>query len=164
MRRIFLTLLILAIASLPLAAFAAEEKTAYVKSLVAKIYVEPSFGADLVGTAKRGQPLTVIGSNARWEMVIIDKKEGWVSGLLLSDNPPLGSASVFDKKGYDLSRGARRRASAVATSGASRGLISEERQRLGELGTQSDWVALRKVEESKTDISQAMNFLAGLED
>jgi hypothetical protein len=141
----------------------AAEKPAYVKSLVAKVYSVPDFGGKVVGTVPRGEAVSVVESRPQWNLVKRADLSGWVSSMILSDTPPLQSGSVFESQEHDLSKGARRRASSVATSGASRGLVSEERQRLEEMGTKADYVSLRKVEERVTDPQKALSFLNGLE-
>lgn len=143
-------------------AFAAE-KSFYVKSLVAKLYQNPDFGSKVLGSVPRGEPVTLMETKQQWSLVKKAEMSGWVSTMILSETPPLQSGSVFSGEEHDLSKGARRRASSVATSGASRGLVSEERQRLEEVGTNADYITLKKIEERTVDPEKALAFVAELE-
>lgn len=143
-------------------AFAAE-KPLYVKSLVAKVYQAPDFGSKVVASVPRGEAVTLVEAKQQWSLVKRAELSGWVSTMMLSDAPPLNTGSVFSGEEHDLSKGARRRASSVATSGASRGLVSEERQRLEEVGTKADYATLQKIEERPIDPAKALDFVTSLE-
>ncbi len=131
--------------------------TVYVRSLMTRIYDAPDFGSRVIDTVARGTALEVLNPGERWLKVRHVKTDGWVNDLTVSDTPPQKNVSLFEKRGSDLSNRARRRASAVVTAGASRGLVSESRVRGGDAGI--NWRALEAVESVTIDPDEALAFL-----
>lgn len=131
----------------------------YVKSMKAKVLAEPRFDSALVAEVERGQELALVEKAERWVKVAVSGREGWVSGLLLSDEPPKSAASVLDQGAEDISGKARRRASAIATAGASRGLTAEGVKELQEADPKADYAALAKVEAQRIDRAEALDFV-----
>jgi uncharacterized protein YgiM (DUF1202 family) len=139
-------------------AVAAAPKAVYVNSIRAVIMDTPSMKGKPVVTAVRGDKLTVLGEQNRWYNVRKNGKTGWVSTLLVRPEPPSGKASVFSKPGEDLSKGSRRRASAVTSAAAARGLTPEDRARLG-FDARVDYADLEKVEALTITKKELSDFL-----
>ena len=124
----------------------ADENRLYVQSLKAKLMAEPSFGAEVVSQLDKGTEVSLLESNKRWLKVGAGTQRGWVSSFLLSKQPPIKKVSVLGNRGaQDLEQGARRRASAVTTAGAARGLSADDRKRTNS-GDKSDYFALEQIE------------------
>jgi len=102
----------------------------YVMSKRAKILSSPAFGSTTIENVLKGEKLISIGKNTNWYKVKYGDKEGWLSRLSVSTHPPMKRkrrmASV-DRKMQDNSR---RRASAVSTTAAVRGLSHIDRSRV----------------------------------
>lgn len=135
----------------------------YVQSLKAKLFDTPSTRGTLVAVASRGDELRAVERQDDWIRVRRGEAEGWVSRLLVADHPPRGRTSLLDGAHPSLRDEARRRASAVATAGASRGLLTE-----GELGRDdqpagADYRALATVERRVPDEQELADFVAPLE-
>lgn len=139
-------------------ALAAAPQAVYVNSVRAVIMDTPSMKGKPVVTASRGDKLTVVGEQNRWYNVKTDGKSGWVSTLLVRPEPPSGKASVFTNTGEDLSKGSRRRASAVTSAAAARGLTADDRARLG-FDAKVDYKDLEKVESLNITNKELSDFL-----
>lgn len=131
----------------------------YVKSLKAKLFAEPRFDAQLVVEAEKGQELLLMEKGERWFKVGLTTRQGWVSALLVSAEPPKGKASILGEDAEDISGKSRRRASAIATAGASRGLTEEGAKELDAKDSKANWQALAKVEAAKVDRGEALTYL-----
>ncbi len=129
MRKTVLSLVVAAF--IPFAAAAAE--SVYVQSAKARIMKEPNFTSTEVGTAKRGDKLQVVEKGDGWTKISSEKAAGWVNVLCISESPPLENEGVM-KGAKDIGSMSRRRASAVTSAAASRGLTEAERKRLSEGG------------------------------
>lgn len=129
----------------------AAEEIMYIQSTNAKMLREKSFSSALVAEISKGEEVTITSTSGRWVLAAYQKKSGWISALLLSKNPPLNKVSVISDDA-ELGNNARRRASAIATAGATRGLTSDDRQRANEDGT-SNRRAVMHIEQ--TTISEA---------
>ncbi|MBI3581815.1 MAG: hypothetical protein HY098_07045 [Nitrospinae bacterium] len=126
------TVLCLVVAALfPFAAASAE--SVYVQSAKARVMKEPNFTSAESGIAKRGDKLLVVEKGNGWTKVSSEKNSGWVNVLCISDSPPLDNSGIM-KGAKDISSMSRRRASAVTSAAASRGLTEAERKRLSEGG------------------------------
>lgn len=154
-RGVLAALLALAVV-VPASALAA---SVYVKSLKAKVLVAPKFDSALVAEVDRGRELGLVERAERWVKVGVDGREGWISELLVSDEPPKTGASVLGGGSEDISGKARRRASAIATAGASRGLTAEGVKEMQAADPKADYAALAKVEAQKIDRDEAVNYL-----
>jgi uncharacterized protein YgiM (DUF1202 family) len=111
---------------------AASPNVVYVKSLKAKVMKEPSFKGAPLFTAEKGQKLSVVQKKGRWFNVSLDGKSGWVSSLLVGNQPPIEKVRIITGAGQDLSKDARRRASVATSAAAARGLTEDDRRRLGQ--------------------------------
>lgn len=144
---------------LPLTGYSAN---VYVKSMKARIMAAPKFDSALLAEVSRGQTLPVLDKGDRWLKVRHTDKEGWISELLVSEEPLKGaSQSLLDNSGEDISTKSRRRASAIATAGASRGLSAKGmREMYSDDGKNANYPALEKVEALTIDPVEAVNFIA----
>lgn len=142
--------------SVPVQALAA---SVFVKSLKAKVLSAPKFDSELVAEVDRGQELGFLEKAERWVKVDVSGREGWISSLLVSEEPPKTGASVLGQGAEDISNKARRRASAIATAGASRGLTAEGIKELSAADPKADYAALAKVEAQSIDRAEALKFL-----
>ncbi len=113
------------------------------QSTKAKLLATPAFNGTTVTLLEKGAELQFIEEQKRWVKVAFDDHEGWVSVLFVKSTPPLDKLKVISSEAVTLEGDARKRASAVATAGASRGLTD------GEDGTdqlQSDYDELELME------------------
>ncbi|WP_320826697.1 SH3 domain-containing protein [Reinekea sp.] len=98
----------------------------YVHSIKARLMAEPNFGATIVVTLAKGDELELLEARQRWAKVRLKAQEGWISTLLIKEQPPLEVISVIGSEAISLEGEARLRASDVATAGATRGLTEGE--------------------------------------
>ena len=153
-----LTLVILAISS-----SMALAETGYIQGRQAKIYVAPSMKSDVVSSAKKGDAIEVIETQRRWLKVEFNGQQGWVSKLLVKNNPPMNKISVLENNSEQLQQSARRRASVATASAAARGLRSDGRARQSD-DSVADFSALSEMEKMGVSEDDAMKFMEqGLE-
>lgn len=131
-------------------------ETLYVQSLEAKLLQEPKFSAAVAAKLAQGTEVSVLATEGRWYKVSDGSSTGWLSKFLLAEHPPLKKITVLEasEEGLD-SENVRRRASAVTTAGAARGLASDDRRRAQD--DSADYSALREMEEyslKETEVSQ----------
>lgn len=138
-------------------AVAVAESLLYVQSLQARLLAEPRADAAVVTTLERGAAVRVLESNASWHKVHSPGGEGWLFRYLLTDHPPLAPATLALNEDVDREH-ARRRASAVITAGATRGLTPQERERAHQQGL-ADYAALAKVDGLAIDAAQVQDFV-----
>lgn len=132
------------------------DETMYVQSANAKMFKEHAFTSPVVVEIDKGEAVNVSTTSGRWAQVRYQKHSGWISTLLLAKNPPLKKVSVLTDDN-ELGNNARRRASAVATAGATRGLTSDSRQRANE-STDTNYRALMLVEQVRVSESELARF------
>ena len=126
-------------------------ETMYIQSKKAKLLSEPNFKSQSITSLEKSSPVDVIQKKGRWTEEQFGNSRGWVSSFILSKNPPLNRVTILKGDEVDLSKSARKRASAVTTAGAARGLAADDRMRNSDL-QKTDYMALEKVEEmSVTD-------------
>lgn len=152
---IWLALAVLAL-SPPASALAA---SVYVKSMKAKVLASPKFDSAKVAEVDRGQELGLVGKTDRWMKVKVAGKEGWIPELLVSVEPSKTGASVLGSGSEDISGKARRRASAIATAGASRGLTAEGLKEMQAADPKADYAALARVQAQTVDRAEARDYL-----
>ncbi len=134
-------------------------ETLYVQSNKAKLLETPQFNAPAVGELQKGNEVNVLQQQKRWVEVEYQGNSGWLSRFLLSDHPPLKKVTVLgDGETLKLEENARRRASAVTTAGAARGLSADDRKRSNS-GDKSDYFALEKVENYKVEDKAVTEFI-----
>ncbi|MDT8334591.1 MAG: SH3 domain-containing protein [Desulfurivibrionaceae bacterium] len=145
------------ILTLLLAGAAQAEELVYVRSLKADIYEEPSFAARQVATFAKGAEMVKLGEEKRWYRVQYREVTGWVAKLLVSDRPASAGKGAI-KADTEIGTSARRRASAVATAGAARGLAPDDRRRLSADNT-TDYSALSYMEGIAPPEAEVVEFL-----
>ena len=137
----------------------AEPQQLYVQSVKAKLMAEPSFNATVVTELTKGASVNVLRSDKRWLNVQVGEQSGWISSFLLSKQPPIDKVTVLDDpKKQNLEPSARRRASAVTTAGAARGLSADDRKR-AHGGEKSDYFALEQVEDYSVSEQEVGQFI-----
>ena len=129
----------------------------YVQSVEAKIMAEPSFAAKTLAVAKRGDLLQGMERKGSWYSVIYNGTRGWVAKLLVADHKPKARKGAIQAQS-DIGKKARRRASAVATAGAARGLAADDRRRASQAGN-ADYSALSYMESLELTEEEALDFM-----
>jgi uncharacterized protein YgiM (DUF1202 family) len=135
----------------PVALFAAD--AVYVQSAKARIMKEPNFKSAEAGTAKKGDKLSVLEKGDGWTKISAGPVSGWVNALCLSDSPPLNRTEIINEGTADIASKSRKRASAVTTAAASRGLTDTERKRLSEMG-EMDYKSVMRLEKLSSSITE----------
>lgn len=143
--------------TLLLAGAAQAEELVYVRSLKAAVYEEPSFAARQVATFAKGAEMVKLGEEKRWYRVQYREVTGWVAELLVSARPPTARQGAI-KADTEIGTSARRRASAVATAGAARGLAADDRRRLSGDNT-TDYHSLAYMEGIDPSEDEVVEFL-----
>lgn len=141
-----------------LAVHSGEIKKVYVLSLKTKVFTSAAFDSRVMGTASRGRELSLIDAKERWFKVEFDGGVGWVPALVVGDKAPMEKIAALNGSAKELKQDARKRASATTTSGATRGLVSETRSRVGrDLG--SDFRSLEELEAKTVSEDEVWTFL-----
>ncbi|MGA1825393.1 MAG: SH3 domain-containing protein [bacterium] len=139
-KAIFLAIIIGLISS-PLYAI----ESVYVQSAKAKIFGSPKFDSRLVGEVKKGDKLEVLMTQNRWHRVKNDQLRGWINTLCVAETPPIKRVTVITEDKADLEENARRRASAITSAAAARGLTALDRKRVSDQN-QADFALLEELE------------------
>jgi uncharacterized protein YgiM (DUF1202 family) len=100
----------------------------YVQSVSARVRAEPSFTAKVIAGVAKGQKLTSTGKDGAWIKIKVGDKEGFVSSLLLSTQPPLDKTVVIKAEDPEIKQNVRRRASSFSSAAAARGLVDEDKK------------------------------------
>ncbi len=149
-------------AVLMLFAAQAMAETGYVQSRTAKLLASPAARAEVVTELVKGDAVEVVETQGRWLKVSSGDKTGWISKLLVKNQPPKGKISVLEEN-KELEENARRRASTVSSAAAARGLRNEERARQSD-DSVADFSAVREMESERVSEQEAMEFMEqGLE-
>ena len=127
----------------------------YVHSTKARLMTEPSFGATIVLTLAKGDELEMLEAEQRWAKVRINGQEGWISTLLIKEQPPMDIISVIGAEDISIKGEARLRASDVATAGATRGLTEGEALTGDE---NSDYEELLELEQQQISADEVEQF------
>ncbi len=152
-------LLICAITLLCTAATAFAAGIVYVQSSKANIFSGASFQSQLIATANKGEPLTLLETSGQWVKVSYHEHTGWIALLLVGQQPPQDKITVI--KGQDggaQKDDARRRASAEASAAAARGLRQDERARASDQ-SQTNYPAVEKMEAGAVDEKAVETFM-----
>ncbi|MDH5694426.1 MAG: SH3 domain-containing protein [Gammaproteobacteria bacterium] len=123
-------ILLLSLSTLSVGAYA--EDFLYILSARAKLLSAPSFNAAVVRDVTKGEKLVSLEKTQRWFRVSYKGKEGWISRLAVSPHPPMKRKSRLASADVDLKDSSRRRASAIASTAAVRGLREDGRARLSD--------------------------------
>jgi hypothetical protein len=115
-----------------------------------------------VAVAARGDALSTLEKGPTWRKVRFREKAGWISNLLVGEKPPLARLTVLDSPNSETEPEARRRASATATAGASRGFVGEARRRTNQTEF-SDYQALAQMESIRVNDGEVEAFIRPIE-
>ncbi|MBU0674811.1 MAG: SH3 domain-containing protein [Proteobacteria bacterium] len=129
----------------------------FIQSTKAKILANPKFSAPVLIEVAKGTSVDPLEQQGSWYRVRYQDKEGWLSKLLVASYPPMEKQGAIQADS-EIGTHARRRASAVATAGAARGLAAEDRKRTVEGGL-ANYPALAEMENLKVTDSEAVDFL-----
>lgn len=153
MKRILITL------SLAMVPFMAQaDEYLYILSAKAKILTQPSFKASIVDRVSKGEKVVELAKNNNWFKVRYKGKEGWLSRLAVSPNPPMKKVTLLAEKDETLASEARRRASSMSTTAAVRGLRADERTRMSQDNV-ADYDALAMMEGVSVEDQEVWRFL-----
>lgn len=133
------------------------EKSLYVQSARAKLLASPNFKAAVVVSVEKGNSVKVMEQSGTWYKVKFNEQIGWVSRLVLSENPPIEKKSVLTGDVDEMKKNARRRASNSTTAAATRGLQRDDLFNDDGEG-KSDFEALKKMESLQIKESDIWNF------
>lgn len=139
MKRVFLVLLIMM--SVHAGAYA---KDVYVQSIKANIVSEPSFKSQSIVIVDKGSKLQLLETQGRWLKVSFNNQQGWVSKFVVDEHPPVNKVNILINSSKTISN-VRKRASAITTAGAARGLSADQRRRANSKGG-SNFLDLEKLE------------------
>lgn len=129
----------------------------YVQSLQANLMSEPRLNAPAVTSLVRGTRVELLESKAGWHKVQHEEQPGWMFGFFLAAHPPLDRVAPTITEAIDSGQ-ARRRASAVVSAGATRGLTPRERARAHTEGL-ADYHALQTMETFSVTDAQVLRFV-----
>lgn len=128
-------------------AAAQADTTYYVQSDNARVRAEPAFNAKVLASVEKGQKLVASSKEAGWVKVKVGDKEGYISALLLSTQPPLDKPNTVIKGDEpEIKQGVRRRASSFSSAAAARGLVDDEQKRDEKTEEATDYKAVKKME------------------
>ncbi|MBI3773468.1 MAG: hypothetical protein HY272_12310 [Gammaproteobacteria bacterium] len=119
---------------------------------------KPEFNAALLLVIEKGTPLQIKASQGRWLQVTVQDKTGWVSQLLVGNEPPLNQATPLNTGDQSIKQESRRRASATASAAAARGLRNDDRARQSDDAV-SDYSALERMDKLGVSEDDAMKFV-----
>jgi len=138
------------------AALAQADTAYYVQSTNATIRSAPSFGSKVIAKVSKGQMLTSTAKNGDWIKVKIDGQDGYISHLLVTNQPPMEKTTIIKADEQEIKPTARRRASSFTSAAAARGLTDEEQKREGI--EKSDYKAVDKMEAVKVSPDEVKKF------
>ncbi|ALP51937.1 hypothetical protein Tel_01620 [Candidatus Tenderia electrophaga] len=151
--------LILALMALILVGNLAQAESGYIRAREAKVVSAPSAAAELVMALPKGTEVDILQRQGRWLEVQSGGRQGWVSGLLVGDEPPMNKINVLGgEDAGTLGQSARRRASVAISAAAARGLRSDERARQSDAGV-ADFGAVRQLESMGVSEDEAVEFM-----
>ncbi|NCO12961.1 MAG: SH3 domain-containing protein [Thiomicrospira sp.] len=113
--------------SLMLVSLTVQAAPQYISSNKAKVLKEPNFQADLVAELVKGDQVNVLDQQGVWLNVSVEKKTGWVSKFLVRETPTNDRVTVLPGDDQTELKDVRRRASAITTAAAARGLAATAR-------------------------------------
>jgi uncharacterized protein YgiM (DUF1202 family) len=149
-------LIVLLLALFPLSIAAAE--TLYVQSAKAKVMSAPTFQAEVLATAAKGDALEVVETSAQWVKVKFQSHTGWVSALIVAPQPPRDKITIIkDNPEATPNENVRRRASSSSSAAAARGLRQDERARTSD-ESKANYPALEKMEATQPDENAVEEF------
>lgn len=150
-RQIILTLF------LCLMSLSANAEFMYVQSFKVKVQVEPAFKSMPVFYVKKGDRLQVLEKRGRWVLVSNGQKSGWMMKFMLANHSPVRRVSMISSN--QIIGNVRRRASAVTTAGAARGLTADQRSRASQKN-RANYADLEKLEQIGIEDTEVYQFIA----
>jgi hypothetical protein len=117
-------------------------ETFFVHSAKAPLFESAAFNSPRLQTLVKGDEVTILELQKRWVNVQFGDQQGWVPALLVNAEPPIDKVNLVGSDSITIEGEARRRASAVATAGATRGLAEGD----GAQGLASDYSELQLME------------------
>lgn len=128
----------------------------YVHSAKAPLFESAAFNSTRLQTLNKGDQVLVLALQKRWVNVQFGEQQGWVPALLVNAVPPIDKVNLVGSDSITIEGEARRRASAVATAGATRGLAESD----GAQGLASDYAELLVMEGFNVTEAQVEGFAA----
>jgi len=151
-----ISLLLALLISMPLSASA--EEFLYVNSARAKLLSSPFFGSKTLEHMIKGEKVTNLEKKQNWFKVRHNGKVGWLSRLSVAHHPPMKRKRRVAKNDSKLMNDSRRRASAVSTTAAVRGLQNIDRSRVGNNNVM-DYVSLERMESLNISDDEVFAFM-----
>ena len=139
-------------------AFAGPAKTVFVKAPQTDVLQGPDFMSKKLLQVKRGQSLIVLKTQDTWVQVKTGQTVGWLPGFLTSDHQVVSAEELAKSEALSKENIGRRRISNRTTTGGVRGLSAEGRAREGREKFESDFGALKDMEEYKVDAKKEKAF------
>jgi len=118
----------------------------YVQSEQAQLRAEANAQAVSVATLKRAEKVDPVTDKGMWVKVSWKNKQGWIHRLFLSPNQPIGQNALLEDTDETLQKSARKRAPAYSVAASARGLMADERKRVGQDKYRADYEALEQME------------------
>jgi hypothetical protein len=132
----------------------------YVQSAKAKVLIGASFKSASLGEVPKGFKFVSTGREGSWVKVKFDKRDGYVSSLVLSMHPPFEKAGIIKAEDTEIRQGVRRRASSYTSAAAARGLAQDDRRRLSK-EEKVNYEALDKMESFTVSADEISRFMEG---
>ena len=129
----------------------------FVQSSKAKLLDQPAFTGKTLAVLTKGQTVEMLERSGRWYKVQHGEVQGWLSGLVISAQPPLEKISVLQADDQRLTNKARRRASTQASAAATRGLREGDRSRASD-EEHANYQALEIMEANQVSENEALQF------
>lgn len=130
----------------------------YVQSATAEMRAEATGSAPSIRTLTRGAQVTKLGEKGLWMQVQSGSDKGWTNKLFLSPHAPIGQAALLSETNETIEKSSRKRAPAYSVAASARGLMTDERKRMGQEKYKTDYEALKKMERSSPSEQQATTF------
>jgi hypothetical protein len=137
--------------------------SAYVQSIRADVYTQPSIGSKKVTSLSKGDMLNVMTEQGPFYKVETGNQTGYVYKLLLGNTPVSGSAKLYSRlqsffgRIETITEKSRRRPSSYTATAAARGL-REKREHFAKL-YKSDYESLERFEAIAISDEEALDFL-----
>ena len=132
----------------------------YVQSESAQLRSEENAQATSLASLNRTENVDPIADKGMWVQVKWKGKQGWINRLFLSSNPPLGQNALLEDTDETLQKSARKRAPAYSVAASARGLMTDERKRVGQDKYRADYEALAEMENRVPASSDVQAFRA----
>lgn len=132
----------------------------YIQSETAQLRTQASAQATSLATLKRADKVVPAEEKGMWVQVMWNQKQGWIHRLFLSAHPPIGQNALLEDTDETLQKSARKRAPAYSVAASARGLMADERKRVGQDKYRADYEALAEMERTVPATAQMQAFRA----